>query len=71
VLALQSPSIDLAAVGDVMDDRGWHLNRNTEPPGLHLMLSPAHGAVVDRLVGDLAAAVAEHGPSRGVEARYA
>jgi sphinganine-1-phosphate aldolase len=71
VLALQSPSIDLAAVGDVMDDRGWHLNRNTEPPGLHLMLSPAHGAVVERLVGDLAAAVAQHGPSRGVEARYA
>jgi glutamate/tyrosine decarboxylase-like PLP-dependent enzyme len=71
VLAMQSDTIDLAAVGDVMDDRGWHVNRNTEPPGLHLMLSPAHGAHVDQLAADLIAAVADHGPSRGVEARYA
>ena len=38
---------------DVMDDRGWNLNRNTEPRGLHLMLSPAHAAVVDELLADL------------------
>ena len=24
------------------DDRGWHLNRLVDPPGLHLMISPAH-----------------------------
>src|SRR5439155_220453 len=39
VLAMRSDEIDLYAVGDVMDDRGWNLNRNTQPPGLHLMLS--------------------------------
>jgi sphinganine-1-phosphate aldolase len=70
VLAFESSTIDLAAVGDVLDDRGWNLNRNTSPPGLHVMLSPAHGAVVDRLLADLADAVAHHGESRGVEARY-
>jgi sphinganine-1-phosphate aldolase len=70
VLALESSSLDLYAVGDVMDDRGWHLNRNVEPEGLHLMLSPAHAEVVDELVGDLTDAVANHGPSRGKEARY-
>ncbi len=70
VLALRSDSIDLFAVGDVMDDRGWNLNRNTDPPGLHLMLSPAHGAVVDRLVADLTDAVASHGESRGKQVRY-
>jgi sphinganine-1-phosphate aldolase len=70
VLALESSSLDLYAVGDVMDDRGWHLNRNVEPEGLHLMLSPAHAEVVEELVGDLAEAVAHHGPSRGKEARY-
>ncbi len=31
---------DLNAVGDVMDDRGWHLDR--QQGGLHLMLSPYH-----------------------------
>jgi hypothetical protein len=34
------------------------------------MLSPSHEAVVDDLLADLADAVATHGPSRGVEARY-
>jgi glutamate/tyrosine decarboxylase-like PLP-dependent enzyme len=70
VLALQSDTVDLYAVGDVMDDKGWNLNRNTDPRGLHLMLSPAHGAVVDELIADFRDAVANHGDSRGVEARY-
>ena len=70
VLAMRSDSIDLYAVGDVLDDRGWNLNRNTDPRGLHLMLSPAHAGVVDDLVRDFGDAVANHGESRGVEARY-
>ena len=60
-------TIDLYAVGDVMDDRGWNLNRNTDPRGLHLMLSPAHAAVADELLADLRDAVEHHGKSRGVE----
>jgi hypothetical protein len=51
-----------------MDDRGWHLDR--QQGGLHLMLSPYHLAVADEFLADLAAAVAGHGESRGVEARY-
>jgi glutamate/tyrosine decarboxylase-like PLP-dependent enzyme len=70
VLALQSAEIDLYAVGDVMDGRGWHLNRNTEPRGLHLMLSPAHGGVATELLADLADAVAHHGVARQGQARY-
>ena len=70
VLALRSDTIDLAAVADVMDARGWNLNRINDPPGLHLMLSPAHAAVVDQLLADLADAVAEHGESKGIEVRY-
>ena len=71
LLALRSDTVDLYAVADVMDERGWHLNRNTDPIGLHLMLSPAHRGVVDELLTDLAQAVAHHGPSKGVPARYA
>ena len=71
VLAMRSDTIDLYAVGDVLDDRGWHVNRNVEPKGLHVMLSPAHANVVDDLVRDLTDAVAHHGESRGKEARYA
>jgi sphinganine-1-phosphate aldolase len=71
VFAMKSDDIDLSAVGDVMDDKGWNINRNTDPPGLHMMLSPAHAAVADHLLEDLRDAVAHHGPSRGVKARYA
>jgi glutamate/tyrosine decarboxylase-like PLP-dependent enzyme len=70
VLALRSDTLDLHAVGDVMDDRGWHLNRNVSPRGLHLMLSPAHSQVVDDLLADLADAVASHGTARTTGARY-
>lgn len=70
VLSFRSDAHDLYAVADVMDDRGWNLNRNTEPRGLHLMLSPAHAAVAEELLADLRFAVAHHGGSRGVEARY-
>jgi glutamate/tyrosine decarboxylase-like PLP-dependent enzyme len=70
VLAMRSDSVDLYAVADVLDDRGWNVNRNTQPPGLHMMLSPAHGDVADELLRDFADAVAHHGESRGVEARY-
>jgi len=68
VMEIASDAVDLSAVGDVMDDRGWHLDR--QQGGLHLMLSPYHAQVADEFLADLAGAVAEHGESRGVEARY-
>jgi hypothetical protein len=62
------PVLDIAGVGDVLDDRGWHLDR--QQGGLHAILSPSHVAVADRFLADLADAVLAHGESRGVEARY-
>jgi len=60
--------IDIGGVGDVMDDRGWNLDR--QQGGLHLMVSPGHDRVVDRFCGDLASAVAEHGESSGAAHTY-
>ncbi|HEY3143022.1 MAG TPA: aminotransferase class V-fold PLP-dependent enzyme [Acidimicrobiales bacterium] len=68
VLEIASTRLDMSAVGDVMDDRGWHLDR--QQGGLHAILSPSHVAVAAEFLTDLAAAVAEHGESRGVAARY-
>ena len=56
------------AIADVMDDRGWKLDR--QQGGLHLMISPGHLAVADDFVADLEHAVATRGVSRGVEATY-
>lgn len=41
---------------DVMDERGWNLDR--QQGGLHLMVSPGHDRVVDEFCADLADAVA-------------
>ncbi len=68
VFEFGSSTLDIGGIGDVMDDRGWHLDR--QPGGLHLMLSPGHARVVDRFLEDLGDAVAHHDRSRGREATY-
>jgi glutamate/tyrosine decarboxylase-like PLP-dependent enzyme len=72
VMAFMSPSpdLDVMAVGDLMDDKGWHLDRQHNPDALHMMVSPAHAAIVDDFLRDLQDAVSNAGASRGVEARY-
>jgi sphinganine-1-phosphate aldolase len=59
---------DIGAIGDVMDDRGWHLDR--QQGGLHLMLSPYHAEIADAFLADLADAAAHHGEDRGKGASY-
>jgi len=66
--AADPEQLDIGAVGDVMDDRGWNLDR--QQGGLHLMVSPYHLHMVDAFVADLRDAVANHGVSRGKAAAY-
>jgi glutamate/tyrosine decarboxylase-like PLP-dependent enzyme len=70
LVAFGSEQVDISAVGDVMDDKGWHLDRQVNPAALHMMVTPNHAKVADQFLADLRAAVAHHGPSRGVKARY-
>lgn len=70
VFSWGSDAVDVMAVNDVMDDKGWNCDRQIEPVAMHVMLSPIHAGVADEFVADLADAVANHGDSRGVEARY-
>jgi glutamate/tyrosine decarboxylase-like PLP-dependent enzyme len=60
VLAFRATSagFDLHAVADAMAQRGWYLNRNIEPRGIQVMLSPGHARVLDELVADLSESVA-------------
>jgi len=59
---------DVAAVADVMDERGWHVDR--QPDSLHLIVMPGHAAIAADFLTDLADAVATHGESKGKAARY-
>jgi glutamate/tyrosine decarboxylase-like PLP-dependent enzyme len=70
VFSFGSETLDIGAVGDVMDEKGWHLDRQKGPDALHLMVSPEHDRVVDDFLADLRFAVDNHGESKGTEARY-
>jgi len=62
------PELDIFAVAEDLDGAGWHVNRNTDPVSIHLMVSPGHGPHVPKLLADFAAAVARvraEGPGDG------
>ena len=63
--------LDIFAVGDAMDARGWCLDRQQNPNALHLMVSPEHARVVDTFLLDLQEAAKTRAPSKDTEARYA
>jgi len=65
---LSDSSLSIDAIGDVMDDRGWNLDR--QQGGLHVMTSPGHDKVVDLFLSDLDFAVSNHGAARGGEHVY-
>lgn len=70
LLTFTSVDDDIFAIGDVMDDRRWNLNRTARPHGLHMMISPLHANFADQFLQDLSDAVRHHGPSRGIGAGY-
>jgi sphinganine-1-phosphate aldolase len=56
VFAFTSQSLDVYALGEALEANGWRLDRQQSPPSLHVMVSPAHEAVADRFLADIAAA---------------
>ncbi|MDP9237990.1 MAG: aminotransferase class V-fold PLP-dependent enzyme [Chloroflexota bacterium] len=59
VVAIGSERHDIFAIGDALNARGWHFDRQDHPASLHFMASPRHLLVVDEFLADLRAAV-EH-----------
>lgn len=54
----RDPDVNIYAVGDQMDARGWNINRLQDPDGLHAMVTAGHLAVVEEYLHDLTQAVA-------------
>lgn len=51
------PALSMYAVADQMEQRGWHIDRLQRPEAIHLILNPAHEAIVEPWLADLRAAV--------------
>ncbi len=50
--------VDVYAVADQLEARGWHLDRQQDPPSVHLTVMAGHVRTADAYVRDLADAVA-------------
>jgi hypothetical protein len=53
IMAIGSERHDIYEVGDQMTARGWHLDRQQNPPCLHLTVNNAHIDYVDEFLKDL------------------
>jgi glutamate/tyrosine decarboxylase-like PLP-dependent enzyme len=58
VLGFSSDTLNCWELGDAMEARGWKLDRQNKPAGLHLMVTPAHARVVEPFLADLKACAA-------------
>lgn len=50
-------AVNIFAVGDQMEQRGWHINRLQKPDGLHAMITAQHLEAMDDYLRDLRVAV--------------
>lgn len=53
LFAYGSRTLDIYAVADGMSARGWFVNRQMVPPGIHLTVTPAHEPIIDSYLRDL------------------
>jgi glutamate/tyrosine decarboxylase-like PLP-dependent enzyme len=65
-----SGRVDPYVIGDRLQERGWRIDRQHSPPSLHLTISPAHDAIADRFLSDLAACSKTPGERAGTAAMY-
>lgn len=58
VMAIAAKRLNVYEVGDEMEARGWHLDRQQFPPSLHMTVHWGHTAVADEFLQDLATSAA-------------
>ncbi len=70
VVAIGSRVHDILAVGDALNAKGWHFDRQEGPASIHLMASPTHAAIVDEFLSDLREALDNHAGASTKAATY-
>ncbi|MNW42170.1 Glutamate decarboxylase [compost metagenome] len=57
VFAVGSEELNLYAVADELESKGWHMDRQHLPPSLHFMVTQAHRESVDAFIHDMQKAI--------------
>jgi len=52
-------NLNIYAVADYLEEKGWHTDRQQKPPSLHVMITTAHEHVATNYVADLKEAIIE------------
>lgn len=53
-----TPDLNIFVVGDLMEEKGWQLDRLQHPDGLHAMVTAQHDMISDQYLSDLQDSVA-------------
>ena len=59
IVSYAALGVDIYAVADRMEARGWTIDRQQRPASIHLTVMASHQAIVDDYLADLRAALAE------------
>jgi glutamate/tyrosine decarboxylase-like PLP-dependent enzyme len=59
IVAYAAIGMDVYAIADRMETRGWTMDRMHRPAAIHLTVTVNHAGIVDEYLADLAASVAE------------
>jgi Glutamate decarboxylase and related PLP-dependent proteins len=47
------PQVNTFAIGDILEKKGWHVDRLQRPDALHAMITPVHAKVAQQFINDL------------------
>ncbi|WP_088153489.1 pyridoxal phosphate-dependent decarboxylase family protein [Achromobacter xylosoxidans] len=53
----RDPSVDINAVAQELDKKGWFVGVGVDPVAIHFMVNPVHQSIMERYLDDLRAAV--------------
>jgi glutamate/tyrosine decarboxylase-like PLP-dependent enzyme len=59
IFGFSGKDVDIYAVADQMQARGWYIDRQQKPTCLHLMVTPAHTNHIDAFLKDLKESIAK------------
>jgi len=57
IFAFNHDTLDVYAVADQMQAKGWYIDRQQKPTSLHLMVTPAHTTIIPQFLKDMKEAV--------------
>jgi glutamate/tyrosine decarboxylase-like PLP-dependent enzyme len=75
VFAFTSDRVNVYELGDLMESKGWNLDRLQMPPALHMIVTPNHKKIIEPFIADLEASVKQllgkgKGDASGMAAVY-